>query len=169
MNAIDELAAAKEALAIALDAKLANMPEWQAYRRIERAVSALEKEASSVAIVNHVLGFGRSARMPRQASYADLAIEIITKNGAPLPTPDIVAEIGKIRDLGSDPEKARVNVSSSMSKDPRIANVPWRGGKAWWISGREVPRNELAEHQDEFGADENETKTAPARRDVLGW
>jgi hypothetical protein len=31
-------------------------------------------------------------------------------------------------------------LSNTLSTNPRFQSVPWNGAKAWWFSGRDVPR-----------------------------
>jgi hypothetical protein len=140
MTAKNELMAAHEAMSSVLDVKFANVPEWKAFRAIDRALLALELEQGSVA----------KAPAPRlrladgPPSYNALTEQALQERGKPIPTPDLMAFIGKHRQLVSDAEKAKINVTSGLSKSAKFKSVPWEGGRAWWYADRPVPKKESA-------------------------
>jgi hypothetical protein len=158
MSAKTEMLAAREALALAIDAKFPNLPEWKAIRAIDRALVAMEAESvesrpESGARARLSSYFDRAARVT-SPSYADLGVQALTERNSPIPTPEMVEFVGKHRKLGDDPEKAKINITTSLSKDPRIRSVPWENGRAWWFADREPPRNdpELQKPLDEMGS-----------------
>ena len=136
MNAKSEMLAARDAIAKALDAKLANVPEWSALRAVDRAITAYDEEHASVVTSTRVIGaLARPLRMP---SYADTALKMIEDSRKPVTTPALMAFLTKQRDLG-DIDKAKVNVTSSLSKDSRLRSIRWAGGSAWWHANRSPP------------------------------
>jgi hypothetical protein len=40
----------------------------------------------------------------------------------------------------SSPVAAKVNVTSSLSKDERVKSIPWEGGRVWWFADRADPK-----------------------------
>lgn len=150
-SAKDEMMKAHDAMASVLDVKLAEMPEWKAFRAIDRALLALDilpaKESAAapqtkmVRVPKH---FAPRQLVPGRLAvvkpYVVLAIEALTEIQKPIPTPTLIDFIGKRRPLG-DVEKAKVNITSSLSKDSRFKSVAWENGKAWWWADKPVPVN----------------------------
>jgi hypothetical protein len=139
MNAKTELLKAHEAMSSVLDAKLKDMPEWQAFRAIDRALIALESEQVPAPKRSVYQTLQKIAPMP---SYVSLTMKALNERGRPITTPALMDFIGKHRALGDDPEKAKINVTSTLSKDDRFRSIPWKGGRAWWWSDKEVPIEE---------------------------
>jgi len=140
MSAKSEMMKAHEAMATVLDAKFANVPEWQAFRSIDRALLALETEqAPAQSAQNKPL-----LRILSTPSYTSLTAKALDDTGLPITTPKLVQFIGQHRKLGDDPEKAKINITSSLSKDDRFKSIPWEGGRAWWYADRPVPKKETA-------------------------
>jgi hypothetical protein len=140
-SAKEEMMRAHEAMAKVLDAKWANSPEWQAFRAIDRALLALD--LASVPEAPLPILRGPKARINNgPIPYVTLAERALTEAGKPLPTPKMIEYIGKHRELG-DIEKAKVNITSSMSKDARFKSVEWANGRAWWLVGRPVPKTDM--------------------------
>jgi len=140
-SAKEEMMQAHEALAKVFDAKWSSMPEWQAFRAIDRALLALDQaSAPRSALPIHPLPKARIANGP--TPYVTLAFNALTEAGKPLPTAKLMEIIGKHRDLG-DLDKAKVNVTSSLSKDERFKSVEWANGRAWWLVGHPVPKTDM--------------------------
>jgi hypothetical protein len=142
-TAKSELLKAHEAIAAALDAKIGNMPEWQAFRHLDRALLALEEEHPEQMPTPPVVP--RPRIRPRingaHPSYMSLADQALTETGKPIPTNKIMDYIAQRRPLsGEDPAKAKIVIQSSLSKDKRFRSVPWEGKRAWWYADRPVPR-----------------------------
>lgn len=134
-----EMLQAHEAIAAALDAKLGNMPEWKAFRHLDRALLALETEGTPPAervrpIVRRRLHLNGAA----PPSYMALADQALTETAHPITTLEMIEYIGKHRAL-DDFDKARAVIQSSLSKNERFESVPWRGRRGWWFRGRAVP------------------------------
>jgi len=147
MSAKTEMLAAREALALALDAKFPNLPEWKAIRAIDRALIAMETESPEKRSESGARGrlgayLERSSRAGTP-TYADLGFKAITELNSPVPTPQMVEFIGKHRKLDDDPDKARINITTSLSKDARIRSISWGNGRAWWFADREPPSDDL--------------------------
>lgn len=97
---------------------------------------------------------GGAVYMKKRLSQADAAYEVLTEVQHPLPTPDIIARIQEkgAHVGGADPN---VNVSSSLSKDPRFQSVRIGSASFWWLAGRSLPSNSddfLAELLGESGS-----------------
>ncbi|HTE76908.1 MAG TPA: hypothetical protein VK653_09220 [Xanthobacteraceae bacterium] len=139
MNAKTEMMRAHEAMAVVLDAKFSNVPEWQAFRAIDRALLALESEQPIDPPPRERSRITRavSGEVP---SYVSLALKSFEETGAPIPTPKLMEFVAGRRQLPPDPNRAKVNVTSSLSKEKRIKSVPWLGGRAWWYADRPVPK-----------------------------
>jgi hypothetical protein len=133
---------AHEAMAKVFDAKWSNMPEWQAFRAIDRALLALDLASAAPKLEQPILSAPKTRINNGPTPYVTLAFNALTEAGKPIPTPKLLEYIGKHRELG-DLEKAKVNVTSSLSKDERFKSVEWANGRAWWLVGRPVPKTDL--------------------------
>jgi hypothetical protein len=142
MTAKSEMIQAQEAMAAVLDAKFSNVPEWKAFRAINRALFALETEqvAAPKASVERRIISPTATALP---SYVSLTLRAIDEGGQPVTTPKLMEFIAKHRQLG-DPEKAKISVTSSLSKDKRIKSIIWEGGRAWWEASKPIPKKETA-------------------------
>lgn len=143
MTAKTELMQAHEAMAAVLDARLGNLPEWKAFRAINRALFA-EGEGSLAPTTQRIrphLFNGSGAGKP---SYTALTSKVLEERGKPIPTPALMEFIGAHRKLDADYDRAKVTVTSTLSKSPHFKSVPWEGGRAWWFADRPVPKKESA-------------------------
>jgi hypothetical protein len=143
MSAKSEMMKAHEAMATVLDAKFANVPEWQAFRSIDRALLALETEQVASAPPQNAQN-KPTLRILTMPSYTALTARVLDETGLPITTPKLVNFISQHRKLGDDPEKAKINITSSLSKTDRFKSIPWEGGRAWWYADRPVPKKETA-------------------------
>jgi hypothetical protein len=140
MDAKQEIKLARAQLAEALDAKLENDPIWKAFRAMDRALESFESAPVRQSKPAFLMSDGTSVRLV--PTYTLLAKRAITSAGRPLTTPELMDFIGRNRKLGQDPEKAKVNVTSSLSKDKRFRSVPWENGRAWWYGSDDPPKPE---------------------------
>jgi hypothetical protein len=143
MSAKAELKKAHDELAAILDIKLAEMPEWRAFRAVNRALIAIDDVSlterarqEGFAVKTGADGVRRIRLLP---TYARLTEQAIGEFNRPVTTTEVMDYIGKRRTLDDDHEKAKINVTSSLSKSDRIESVPWRGGRGWWLKGRPIP------------------------------
>ncbi len=137
MSPKSELMHAQEALAAVLDAKIGNMPEWKAYRAIQRALMATDAQSNGVTPYEPI----RTRHKPGEPlSYTALTDAALKERGKPIPTPALIEFIGRHRDIGSDAERAKINITSTLSKSPAFVSVAWEGGRAWWYADRPVPK-----------------------------
>jgi hypothetical protein len=143
MTTKSELFEAHQTMTAVLDAKFGNVPEWKAFRAIDRALLA-ETERSSGSAPPHRERPRLNGRNDQPHSYTALTGLALQERGKPIPTPQLMEFIGARRKLDSDSEKAKVTVTSTLSKSPRYKSVPWEGGRAWWFADRPVPKNESA-------------------------
>lgn len=141
MNARDEIKLARAQLAEALDARLAGDPLWKAFRAMDRALDSLE-QSHVPKTQPYVLDTGRTVHLV--PTYNVLAKQVILDAGRPVPTSEIMEFIRRHRKLSADPEKAKVNVTSSLSKDKRFKSVPWENGRAWWYGNEPPPKSGAA-------------------------
>lgn len=140
-TAKSEMMRAHEAIAAALDAKIGNMPEWLAFRAVDRALLALETETEQLPAAAITPPAARKTRINGgQPSYMSLADQAMTETGRPITTIKLMEFIGKRRAFSGDPAKAKIVVQSSLSKDTRFKSVPWEGKRAWWYADRAVPK-----------------------------
>jgi len=139
MTAKSELLQAHEAMAAVLDAKFSNVPEWKAFRAIDRALLALERAEPLV-----VQTRTRFWRKQQPLSYNTLTDMALQETGKPIPTPQLMTFIASRRKVDADPKKAKINVTSSLSKSSQFESVHWDGGTAWWYAGRPLPKKETA-------------------------
>jgi len=134
MSSKSELWEARSDLMSALDEKLRNLPEWRAFRAIDRlafaAISPAESKPGK-----------KRGRKSAGRSYGDLGVAAIKSAAAPQPTNTIMEYVIARRGMGSDPKKAKTNVQSALSRDSRIESIPWHGGRAWWLVGLEPPKD----------------------------
>ena len=122
-----------------LDSRLANMPEWKAFRAIDRALRGRDADrAERDALVHRVRrrlnGHGQT---PSYTALTDMALK---ERGKPIPTPLLLAFIGSRRALDPDADRAKVTVTSTLSKSPLFKSVLWEGGRGWWYADRPVPK-----------------------------
>jgi hypothetical protein len=156
MSTKANLLAAHKAMSAVLDAKLAKLQEWQAFRAIDKALLNLIEEgatpnlpaAPAAAIVPAVAEKRRDARSFRarknsrngEPSYPDLGVRALTECGHPMPTTSLIEFIREHRKLPkTGARRVQVNVSSSFSHDERLENIVWNGARAWWLVGRQPP------------------------------
>jgi hypothetical protein len=140
MTAKSELMQAHEAMAAVLDAKFSQIPEWKAFRAIDRALLALEAERPI--LPPHAPPY--FLRKKQELSYNSLTDMALKETGKPITTPQLMAFIGGRRGLDADPKKAKINITSSLSKSSQFENIEWEGGTAWWYANRPLPRKETA-------------------------
>lgn len=139
-----EMMQAHEAIAAALDAKIGHMPEWQAFRHLDRALLALEAEQPEDSPTLKIIPKPLRIRVRPNGvppSYMSLADQALSETGKPIPTDKIVDYIAQHRPLsGDDPAKAKIVIQSSLSKDKRFKSVPWDGRRAWWYADKPIPK-----------------------------
>ena len=117
MSDVSELYRARDDLAAALDNKLRDIPEWRAIRAVDRAIAALELAARpKPGPARVVMPDGSMKRV--NITYTGSARRLIQSKGSPATTPEVVEFIGKNRKLNSDTEKAKINITTSLSKTP---------------------------------------------------
>lgn len=131
MDAKEQLIQARNALQKAVDTALEALPEYRALEAVERAIEELAKAEKHG---NEIIAEAA------QQSYTSLAIAALREAGAPLSTPQIIEYIGRYRPISHDPERAKINISSALSKDNRLQSISWVTGRAWWIVGERVPK-----------------------------
>jgi hypothetical protein len=140
----DEVMQARKAAMATLDSKIGNMPEWQTFRHLDRALLALEDE-QPVPLVQPITPRHRERLRHNGAhpSYMTLADQALTEAGRPVRTNKLMEFIAQHRPIsGGDPAKAKIVVQSSLSKDKRFKSVPWEGKRAWWYADRPIPKRE---------------------------
>jgi hypothetical protein len=140
MDAKEQLLKSRADLAALLDAKLKNVPEWRAYRAVEAALNAFITGDDHDESPRRI----RARSSESVESYADLALKALDQAGKPLATPEVVAFVGRHRPLPNDPEKAKLNIGSGLSRDPRLRSISWQGGRAWWHADRPLPEHQTA-------------------------
>lgn len=143
MTAKTELMQAHEAMAAVLDAKFSQVPEWKAFRAIDRALLALETEQASTgkAETTQRRTHFKSNGVPSYNSLTDKALQ---ETGKPITTGALLLFIRNHRDVGPDLDRAKINITSGLSKSRLFRNVPWEGGSAWWYADKPVPKKETA-------------------------
>jgi hypothetical protein len=130
----EELKKSRDELLAVLDGKLRDLPEWRALRAVDGALHAINGASVPSKDASH------SDDSKDSMSYPSIALRHLDSIGHPLTTAELVEYIGSQREIPSDPEKAKINIGSSFSKDDRLRNIHWRGGRAWWITDRSMPR-----------------------------
>ncbi|WP_152428318.1 hypothetical protein [Methyloferula stellata] len=121
-------------LLAALDSKIGEMPEWKAFRAIDSALMAWQPTIAvkNIRIVEKV--------PPRRAqSYTDLAVQALEAAKRPLSSDEYMDFVRSRRVIGGDLKQIKISATSALSKDPRFVNIPWRNGRAWWLSGQPIP------------------------------
>jgi hypothetical protein len=148
MGAKTDLLQAREEMLSILDEKLFKMPEWKAFRAMDRALAALPDDARPQPMSNGAAPTPSTRERERRRrgdnTYAGLALEAIRIAGIPLPIDDIVSFIGARRKLGDDIAKVRIAIGSGLSRDKRLQFITWFGGKGWWPHDRDMPQKESA-------------------------
>jgi hypothetical protein len=138
MSTKDNLLQAHQTMIAVLDHKFQNVPEWKAFRAIDKALLDLIEAPSATASNGSVAP--RSARITSGLSYVELGIQALNEAGEPVPTAKIIEFISTRREISVDQDRARVTIGSSLSKSDLLTNVHWRGGRAWWHANRPVPK-----------------------------
>jgi hypothetical protein len=150
----ESLIQARDDMLAVLDEKLKDLPEWRAFRIMDKAILAMNSDPSpppdgqvprrplservAATATNGADEMSPLARYRARQSYVDLALEFIQKLNHPASTTELVSHIAGVR--GRDPGEIRVNIQSSLSKDERIKSVTWSRGRGWWFPNREVPK-----------------------------
>jgi hypothetical protein len=134
-------------LLAALDKKLKKDPIWQAFREADNMFVGGLNGAARDHTANEPLADSHRSRAARGKAASgkgigDLGVAAITEASKPVTTDKMVEYVGSKRHLTSDAKRARVNVQSAMSHDSRITNIKWRGGTAWWLKDRELPKED---------------------------
>jgi len=143
-SAKDEMLSAHEAMAAVLDVKLKNVPEWQAFRAIDRALVALGTEQSVAPASPAPLQRIERVRLNgAPVPYMTLVSQALTEAGKPVTTSKLMEYITRHRHF-DDLDKGKIVVQSSLSKDKRFKSVPWEDGRAWWYADRQIPKKETA-------------------------
>jgi hypothetical protein len=134
-NRLDLIQARHEMMGV-LDEKFKNVPEWRAFRAIDRVLMAMNgssAEGESTDIIHPP-----RVRLTGFASYVDLGVDLIRRTGKPVPTTEIVSFVAQQKNRA--PEDIKTNVQSALSRDNRIESIRWSGGRGWWLKGQEVPK-----------------------------
>ena len=144
MTTKTQLLEAHEAMVAVLDAKLANMPEWKAFRAIDRALlnaGDTERGEGKTFVQRWRPRLNPDGQSQSYTALTDIALK---ERGKPIPTPALMEFIGARRKLDPDTEKAKITVTSTLSKSPHYKSVLWEGGRGWWYADRPVPKNDTA-------------------------
>lgn len=127
------------AVAAAYEEKLADNPDFQAWKAINEAIAKIERAAQGTKVAQQP----RKRERPKAAepSRLDLVAELILSAGAPLSTNDLIRGLEARGFLieGKDPA---VNLASSLSRSDRFKSILYKGGKGWWLTDRAVPSTE---------------------------
>jgi hypothetical protein len=138
MSTKDNLLQAHKSMIAVLDHKFQNVPEWKAFRAIDKALLDLI-EAPSTATSNGSVA-KRSPRVSSKLSYLQLGIEALNAAEEPLTTVKMIEFISARREIPGDLDHVKRNIVSTFSKSSGLKSVPWRGGRAWWHVTRPVPK-----------------------------
>jgi len=136
MSTKDNLFQAHQTMIAVLDHKFQNVPEWKAFRAIDKALLDLIGAPS----VSNGSGATRSVRVGSESSYLQLGIEALNAAEEPLTTVKMIEFIGARRKIPGDLDHVKRSIVSTLSKSDRLKSVPWRGGRAWWHVDRPVPK-----------------------------
>jgi hypothetical protein len=141
-----ELQRSRDELIALLEKKIGHMPEWKAFRAVERAIAAFKTPAPPVPPVSPTPSTNgaksRTSRRPANSPtpYGILGLKALEITGLPVTTTEMIAFIGKHRELPADPNKTKANIVSALSHDDRFQSVAWRAGRAWWRANQAPPR-----------------------------
>jgi hypothetical protein len=117
--------------------QLAENADFKAIQALDQAIAALSSKRANG---------GSSGRIPfqvphhgRRLSQPAAAKQIILKHGKPVPTRQLLEEIGTlgVRVGGANPINNLVSVLSSRREE--FKSVPWGDGRGWWVAGQPVP------------------------------
>lgn len=120
----------RDQLRAKVDAKMQEMPEF-------RQLTALEELISKTAAPAEVAPL--DSGVSKKQSIVALAMAYIARTGEPQPTRVLVPHIDSVKNFG-DPKKAKVNVVSALSKDPRVKSVQWHKEPMWWLADKPLPK-----------------------------
>jgi hypothetical protein len=138
-----ELQRSRDELLALLEKKVGHLPEWKAFRAVERAITAIRTPAAPVSPTAGANGATeRPTRRPADAPipYGTLGLRALEITGLPVTTAEMIAFICKHREMPSDPNKTKANIVSALSHDDRFQSVSWRDGRAWWHANQPPPR-----------------------------
>ena len=138
-----ELEEARAEMLAILDGKLANVPEWRAFRAMDRALAALSSPVAAAATAS-TTSAGNRIQVSSSESYGDLALKAIRAAGQPLATSALVEYMRPFRPQVADIKKLKINIQSAMSRDKRIKSVQWQGAAGWWPVTKPLPSVETA-------------------------
>lgn len=142
-NTKADLLNAHAAMASVLDAKFASLPEWRAFRSIDKALIDFISDAPSGSPVSPLAAYRVPLSKPSKPSYVDLGLAALEEAGKPQNTAAMVQYIASKRGV-DNLEKARINIASAFSHDDRLKSISWLGGPAWWFADRPIPKKESA-------------------------
>ena len=124
------------AVAAAYEAKLADNPDFQAWKAVNNAIAQIERSEQGTKVAQKP----RKRERPKaqEPSRLDLVAELILAARGPLSTNDLLSGLESRGYLieGKDPA---VNLASSLSRSERFQSVTHKGSKGWWLSDRALP------------------------------
>src|SRR5690349_5591153 len=113
MSTKEKLLSAHARMVAVLDSKLAEMPEWLAFKDID---DALRDFVENTGAKPKRLPLRKLARPKRQGdsetTYSALAAKALELTGSPVTTNKMVEFVGRHRKVHPDPAKAKINVVS---------------------------------------------------------
>jgi len=137
----DTIESAMKHEADSLEKLLAQRPEYLRLQILRKALRELEAVKPATASKN---GVEQPALFATTATKTATSIGQATEfalndAGIPLTTRELMTAIPR---YGKAPQgkNPATNLSNNLSSDERFKSIEWQGNKAWWFSGRDVPR-----------------------------
>ncbi|CAN0514793.1 unnamed protein product, partial [Phaeothamnion confervicola] len=124
-------------------ARLKSNPDYLAIQEIDRSIAAVMKQLEASGTVTASVAAPSTPAATRQQlsgrrpSQGDASLTAIEAVGTPVAIEELV---DRVESMGVKlTGRKLVNLSSSLSRDPRFVSISWRGGRKWWLAGKELP------------------------------
>jgi hypothetical protein len=151
------------ALRAQIEARLQESEDYRALKALDKALADLG-HASKEQVGSPLI------RQPRRVSdglsHADAAEKVMDQIGEPIPIADLVS---RVREMGAHVggQDPNINLSSTLSKDPRFRSVRYQGRKAWWLAGRAYPNEDAVDRSRDLLEAQDPPSEAELARNVL--
>jgi hypothetical protein len=135
MGQITETVKALEALISQHRRQLEGNPDFRAIQTLERSVRELKNGATHI----HAAVEGAGAA-PVKLSQPAAARQVILTKGEPVSSAELVEGMSALGVHIGGKNKQR-NLTSVLSSHKGFKSVNWKGGYAWWVTDRDVPKS----------------------------
>lgn len=137
-----ETVRALRALVVKHERRLEKNPDFRAIQSLTRSIQDLLGASTplasspSLTAATPIRANGKAA-----LSQSTAARQIILGKGEPVPSPELLEGVlGLGAHVGG--ENKQRNLGSMLSSNKGFKSVPWKGGTAWWVTDRPLPKGD---------------------------